>query len=129
MIRVDTDAATAEQWLAENAPGLRVMSAGQAIETYKEAGPPREFIERFALADMQGSHALGHTRMATEAIRFVMLTYSTHRIARILHGGKWPSHTEQSNGTSPTCESGMCFSPIRIVLPSPSWICENRNPR
>jgi glutamate synthase domain-containing protein 1 len=67
VIRVDTDAASAEQWLAENAPRLRVMSAGQAIETYKEAGLPREFVARFALDDMQGSHALGHTRMATES--------------------------------------------------------------
>ena len=43
------------------------MSAGQTIEIYKEAGSPREFVERFALRDMQGSHALGHTRMATES--------------------------------------------------------------
>ena len=43
------------------------MSAGQAIEIYKEAGPPQEFIESFRLADIQGSHALGHTRMATES--------------------------------------------------------------
>jgi amidophosphoribosyltransferase len=43
------------------------MSAGQAIEIYKEAGPPQEFIESFQLGDIQGSHALGHTRMATES--------------------------------------------------------------
>jgi methylamine---glutamate N-methyltransferase subunit A len=43
------------------------MSAGQRIEIYKEEGSPRRFVERFALADMQGSHALGHTRMATES--------------------------------------------------------------
>jgi amidophosphoribosyltransferase len=43
------------------------MSAGQAIEIYKEMGSPREFVERFDLAGMSGSHALGHTRMATES--------------------------------------------------------------
>jgi glutamate synthase domain-containing protein 1 len=64
---VDTDAETAQEWLAERYPELRVMSAGQAIEIYKEAGSPRDFVERFALDDMQGSHALGHTRMATES--------------------------------------------------------------
>jgi len=64
---VEADAHEAQAWLRDRHPELRVMSAGQTIEIYKEAGPPREFIERFALGDMQGSHALGHTRMATES--------------------------------------------------------------
>jgi methylamine---glutamate N-methyltransferase subunit A len=64
---VETDAAAAEGWLRERYPELRVMSAGERIEIYKEEGSPRRFVERFALADMQGSHALGHTRMATES--------------------------------------------------------------
>ena len=67
VIVVETDAADAAAWLHERYPELRVMSAGQAIEIYKEAGPPREFIESFRLTDIQGSHALGHTRMATES--------------------------------------------------------------
>ena len=96
VIRVDTDAATAEQWLAENAPGLRVMSAGQAIETYKEAGPPREFIERFALDDMQGSHALGHTRMATESR---VTTEHSHPFSTgldlcLVHNGSLSNHND-----------------------------------
>jgi methylamine---glutamate N-methyltransferase subunit A len=64
---VEADAHDAQASLREHHPELRVMSAGQAIEIYKEAGSPREFIERFALGDMQGSHVLGHTRMATES--------------------------------------------------------------
>jgi glutamate synthase domain-containing protein 1 len=67
VIVVETEAAEAAAWLHERYPELRVMSAGQAIEIYKEAGPPPEFIENFRLADIQGSHALGHTRMATES--------------------------------------------------------------
>jgi glutamate synthase domain-containing protein 1 len=67
VIVVDTDAETAAGWLAERFPELRVMSAGEAIEIYKEAGLPREFVERFDLASMSGTHALGHTRMATES--------------------------------------------------------------
>jgi amidophosphoribosyltransferase len=96
VIRVDTDAATAEQWLAENAPGLRVMSAGQAIETYKEAGPPREFVARFALDDMQGSHALGHTRMATESR---VTTEHSHPFSTgldlcLVHNGSLSNHND-----------------------------------
>jgi glutamate synthase domain-containing protein 1 len=67
VIVVETDADAAQAWIQAARPELRVMSAGQVIEIYKEAGPPREFIERFALRDLHGSHALGHTRMATES--------------------------------------------------------------
>jgi glutamate synthase domain-containing protein 1 len=64
---VEADAATAEAWLRERHPELRIMSAGQTIEIFKEAGSPLEFVERFGLRDLDGSHALGHTRMATES--------------------------------------------------------------
>ena len=67
VIVVETDAAEAQSWLHERYPELRVMSAGQAIEIFKEMGSPREFVETFELAGMSGSHALGHTRMATES--------------------------------------------------------------
>jgi glutamate synthase domain-containing protein 1 len=63
----DTDAATAERWVRANRPDLRVMSAGEVIEIYKETGLPEEFAEAFALEDFRGTHALGHTRMATES--------------------------------------------------------------
>jgi methylamine---glutamate N-methyltransferase subunit A len=56
-----------QEWLAAAHPELTVMSAGRTIEIYKQAGPPGEFVRRFALAEIAGSHALGHTRMATES--------------------------------------------------------------
>jgi len=64
---VDADAARAEAWVRANRPDLRVMSAGSVIEIYKETGLPRDFAEEFRLTDLQGTHALGHTRMATES--------------------------------------------------------------
>ena len=67
VIAVDADAPTVVPWLRERYPELRPMSAGEAIEIYKEAGLPRDFVARFELASMGGSHALGHTRMATES--------------------------------------------------------------
>jgi glutamate synthase domain-containing protein 1 len=67
VVVVDADADAAEQWVRANRPDLRVMSAGNVIETYKETGSPREFVRQFALDDLQGTHALGHTRMATES--------------------------------------------------------------
>jgi methylamine---glutamate N-methyltransferase subunit A len=64
---VDADAADAERWVRANRPDLRVMSAGEVIEIYKETGLPEEFVRAFALEDFRGTHALGHTRMATES--------------------------------------------------------------
>jgi glutamate synthase domain-containing protein 1 len=64
---VEADAEEAEGWVRRNRPDLRVMSAGSVIEIYKETGLPIEFVEQFGLTDFQGTHALGHTRMATES--------------------------------------------------------------
>jgi amidophosphoribosyltransferase len=64
---VGADAEAAEEWVRESRPDLRVMSAGQVIEIYKETGLPEEFASAFALEDFRGTHALGHTRMATES--------------------------------------------------------------
>jgi glutamate synthase domain-containing protein 1 len=67
LIVVDSDAAAVQTWLGEHHPQLRIMSAGEAIEIYKEKGRPEEFVARFGLAELTGTHALGHTRMATES--------------------------------------------------------------
>jgi methylamine---glutamate N-methyltransferase subunit A len=94
VIVVDTDADAAQAWLYEHHPELRVMSAGQAIEIYKEAGSPREFIRAFALDEMQGSHALGHTRMATES---AVTTEHSHPFSTgldlcLVHNGSLSNH-------------------------------------
>jgi methylamine---glutamate N-methyltransferase subunit A len=64
---VEAEPDDAESWIRANRPDLRVMSAGNVIEIYKETGLPRDFATQFALTDLQGTHALGHTRMATES--------------------------------------------------------------
>jgi glutamate synthase domain-containing protein 1 len=64
---VEAEAPEAESWVRSTHPDLRVMSAGRTIEIYKEVGLPEAFVRQFALDDFRGSHALGHTRMATES--------------------------------------------------------------
>jgi glutamate synthase domain-containing protein 1 len=96
VIVVETDADAAQAWLREQHPELRVMSAGQAIEIYKEAGSPREFIRAFALDEMQGSHALGHTRMATES---AVTTEHSHPFSTgldlcLVHNGSLSNHND-----------------------------------
>jgi glutamate synthase domain-containing protein 1 len=64
---IAAEAEDAEAWLVDRHPELTLMSAGRSIEIYKEADLPTRFVERFALGEIAGSHALGHTRMATES--------------------------------------------------------------
>lgn len=64
---IASEAEDAATWLLESHPELTLMSAGRSIEIYKEAVLPTEFVKRFALGEIAGSHALGHTRMATES--------------------------------------------------------------
>jgi len=64
---IAAEAQDAQSWLLENHPELTLMSAGRSIEIYKEADLPTRFVEKFALHEIAGSHALGHTRMATES--------------------------------------------------------------
>ncbi len=64
---VPAEAAAVTEWLALNRPELRLMSAGRSIEIYKEKGHPDEFVRRFTLSELSASHAIAHTRMATES--------------------------------------------------------------
>jgi len=67
VIVVPTEAGEAESRVRAARSDLRVMSAGRVIELYKDVGLPEIFAATFELANLKGSHALGHTRMATES--------------------------------------------------------------
>ena len=61
---VHEDFPVIQAWLGVHHPDLKVMSAGNTIEIFKEKGLPKDVVDRFKLRDLKGSHALGHTRMA-----------------------------------------------------------------
>jgi glutamate synthase domain-containing protein 1 len=67
VVVLEGEAVEVEARLRAQRPDLRIMSAGERIEMFKEKGDPRAFIERFNLTSMTGTHGLGHTRMATES--------------------------------------------------------------
>jgi glutamate synthase domain-containing protein 1 len=54
-------------WLEASHPDVHLISVGRAIEMYKDEGPPGEIAERFRFSELIGTHAVGHTRMATES--------------------------------------------------------------
>ncbi len=64
---VPADAASVQAWMAEHAPDVGVMSAGEVIEIYKGVGRPQATLARFGIPELGASHGLGHTRMATES--------------------------------------------------------------
>ncbi|WP_395715077.1 glutamine amidotransferase [Reyranella sp.] len=48
-------------------PEVALVGAGRRMELFKEVGRPDDVSRRFGLAGMSGTHAIGHTRMATES--------------------------------------------------------------
>jgi methylamine---glutamate N-methyltransferase subunit A len=54
-------------WLARHAPAIAVLSVGRSIDLYKDVGAPAKIAERYRFGSLQGSHLVGHTRMATES--------------------------------------------------------------
>ena len=89
-----TETSAAQDWLEQNHPKLRITSAGSAIEIFKEKGLPGEFAERFRLTEFQGSHAVCHTRMATES---AVTTEHSHPFSTgldlcLVHNGSLSNH-------------------------------------
>lgn len=81
--------------LAELAPDVRIMSAGRSIEILKGMGLPQEIAGRFGLAGMQGSHIIGHTRMATESAVTLEGShpFSTGADLCLVHNGSLSNHS------------------------------------
>ena len=75
-------------------PSVRVMGQGETIEIYKEVGWPTEVAKRFDLAHMTGTHAIAHTRMATES---AVTTLGAHPFSTgpdqcLVHNGSLSNH-------------------------------------
>jgi methylamine---glutamate N-methyltransferase subunit A len=58
--------AAVRSWLLEGRD-VHIVGTGLRMELYKEVGRPEAVARRFDLAAMRGTHAIGHTRMATES--------------------------------------------------------------
>lgn len=81
-------------WLRSSFPMLSILSSGGAIEIYKEKGLPERVIDRFDIATMTATHALGHTRMATES---AVTTEHSHPFSTgddlcLVHNGSLSNH-------------------------------------
>ncbi|MBK6467067.1 MAG: glutamine amidotransferase family protein [Rhodobacter sp.] len=80
--------------LAHLRPGVKVMSAGDSIEIFKEVGLPKDVAARFGVSKMKGTHGIGHTRMATESAVTTMGAhpFSTGTDQCLVHNGSLSNH-------------------------------------
>lgn len=94
VVKVEADEDTVRAAITEIAPELKIMSVGQSIEILKGMGLPVEISERFGLANMKGSHIIGHTRMATESAVTMEGShpFSTGADLCLVHNGSLSNH-------------------------------------
>lgn len=81
-------------WLHEYHPQLKLISSGSTIEIYKAMGLPSRVIDKFKIRELTGTHALGHTRMATES---AVTTHHSHPFSTgedlcLVHNGSLSNH-------------------------------------
>ena len=91
---LQAEARTVQGWLHQNHPELYMTSSGTNITIFKDMGLPVDVISKFGIRGMKGSHALGHTRMATES---AVTTSGSHPFSTgadlcLVHNGSMSNH-------------------------------------
>jgi methylamine---glutamate N-methyltransferase subunit A len=77
-------------------PEITIVASGARMELFKGTGLPEDVAKRFGLAAMSGSHAIGHTRMATES---AVTTEGAHPFSTgadqcLVHNGSLSNHND-----------------------------------
>jgi glutamate synthase domain-containing protein 1 len=67
IVEASADVAKVKSWLAAEYPDHHLLSAGTSIDLYKDTGSPAQVADRYSFSGLNGSHLVGHTRMATES--------------------------------------------------------------
>ncbi len=93
-LTLPAEEAAVRAWLRAEHPEITLMSIGQRIEIMKEVGLPSEVLARFNVRQMRGSHAIGHTRMATESAVTTAGShpFSTGQDLCLVHNGSLSNH-------------------------------------
>jgi methylamine---glutamate N-methyltransferase subunit A len=94
MFILGADQARFFAWLAATRPELGLFGFGERIEVFKDVGSPDAVTHRFGLGQRSGTHALGHTRMATES---AVTTEHSHPFSTgpdlcLVHNGSLSNH-------------------------------------
>ena len=94
VVRLPESVQLVSEWLNTHRPELHINSAGRSIEIFKEKGLPASVVARYRVDAMRGSHALGHTRMATESAVTSEHShpFSTGEDVCLVHNGSLSNH-------------------------------------
>ena len=94
VLSLDSEIDDVQVWMRDNWSDLSITSAGTNIEIFKGKGNPAEFIDQFDIKSMTGTHALGHTRMATESAITTEHShpFSTGQDLCLVHNGSLSNH-------------------------------------
>jgi glutamate synthase domain-containing protein 1 len=67
VVRDSDDPSALADAVEHDDPGVEIFSIGCAMEVVKQVGPARVLRETYCLSTFQGTHGIGHTRLATES--------------------------------------------------------------
>lgn len=67
VLEADHDVSGVTRGLTDLDPDIRIVGYGKSVAVFKDKGSVAEIVARYGVTDMAGSHAIGHTRMATES--------------------------------------------------------------
>ena len=80
--------------LKDHFKNTSLVGYGKSIEIFKQVGSPNDVVEKFNLNNYSGTHAIGHTRMATESAITTdgSHPYSTGEDECLVHNGSLSNH-------------------------------------
>lgn len=84
----------ATELIETRCPIVTIVSMGRRMELFKDVGRPETVTQRYGLAEMAGTHGIGHTRMATES---AVTTAGSHPFSTgpdqcLVHNGSLSNH-------------------------------------
>ncbi len=93
-LRTNADGAEIRRWIIQKHPEITVLSVGHSLEMVKAIGDPKNVMADYDLSGYHGSHAIAHTRMATES---AITTAGSHPFSTgsdtcLVHNGSLSNH-------------------------------------
>ena len=123
VFETDGDGRAARQWLIDHGPDVDVLSYGNQIELYKSVGDPDLVATNYDLASRTGTHAIAHTRMATES---AVTTNGSHPFVTgadtcLVHNGSFSNHNQLRERLVQRGESFQTENDTEVAAGYVSW--------
>ena len=112
------------KFINNNYNDISIVGYGQSIEIFKQVGNPKDVVKKFQLHKFKGSHAIGHTRMATESAITTNGShpYSTGEDECLVHNGSLSNH---NNLRRSLIKNGQNFDSLNDTEVAAGYISDN----